>query len=294
MIDGLETCALPSERRDALLIDFCHLVDYFHKAKVNLVKEEGIESHVFSFGHLWEFLFGNRDYFVSKESLKGIEQTTHQMLSSTLMQHPALGGEITADEWAATTLPKTSYGLFPYEDKDNYVADTDAWHRYRAAYYAANQTDYVWDISDDPFLPNLPYSNGILEGEILKHGLGQEYECEKARLGDKALHVFFHDKIMRGKGHDLAAYTELIGNKICEANFYHLEPELSRREYRLANSLRRIYSLINREGRKQYISLDFRHGMMEYHNEFGEHLGEYRFTGHLNSAADITHNLRGL
>ena len=59
-------------------------------------------------------------------------------------------------------------------------------------------------------------------------------------------------------------------------------------------SLRKIYSILNRNGKKQYISLDLRHGMMEFHDEKGTHLGEFRFTGVKNAEAESSHDLQAL
>lgn len=295
LIAGLETSSVSEERRDEYFRNFCNLVDFFHKTKVKLEKEKGIETHNFSFGMIWEFVCGSWADFVVKDSLKGISQTSYEMFAPILMQHPSLGAEITNIEWERREHPKTSYGLCPDAAENNYIADTLSWQKKRAEYYAAHQTMYAWNETDDSFLPNRLLSDKILEREIEKHGYMEEYQTEKSRRSSNALSIVFHNKVMRGKGNALAAYTEEIGKEVCEANYYQYEEILSRNERRAAhNSLRSIYSMINRDGNKQYISLDFRHGMMEFHNEHGDHLGEFQFTGMRNAEADPSHNFRTL
>lgn len=59
-------------------------------------------------------------------------------------------------------------------------------------------------------------------------------------------------------------------------------------------SLRAIYSLVGSEGKKQYISVDHKHGMFEYYNDKGIHQGEFRFDGTLNKKAKKTHDLKSI
>lgn len=294
LIDGLEISVVPEGERDERIVRFCELVDFFHKTNVGLVKEAGMDSHNFSFGTIWDFLCGSWNDFVTKQSFKGIQQTSHQMIASMLMRHPSLGKEITKDEWTKIDYPKTNYGLCDNVTEEEYVIDSLSWQKMRAGYYATHQTVYAWNKNDDPFLPNRVFSDKILEREIESHGYMEEYQKEKLKCSYDALSVVFHDKVMRSKGSALAAYTEQIGKEICEANYYQYEAELSKKEQAEVNSLRRIYSMINRDGKKQYISLDFKHGMMEFHDEHGGHLGEFRFTGTQNSEPESSHNLRTL
>lgn len=50
--------------------------------------------------------------------------------------------------------------------------------------------------------------------------------------------------------------------------------------------------MINRDGKRQYISLDFAHGMFEYIDSHGNHIGEYRLTGDFNSSAQTDHGFK--
>lgn len=296
LIEGLETKSIKKEERDGRYVHFCRLVAFFHETEVCLVKEEGLDTHNFSFGTVYDLLYGSWADFSKKDSLEGITQNSYQMVAPLLMQHPSLGTEIAASEWLKRGEPKASYGLCPGVMSEVYVTDTLTWQNARAKYYATHQTMYVWKEDDDSFLPNRLLSDKILEREIEKHGYMEAYEIEKSKesLESDSLSVVFHEQVMKRKGETLEAYTAEIGQQICEANYYQYEAELTRKEQKKVNSLRRIYSLINRNGEKQYISLDFRHGMMEFHDAHGKHLGEFRFTGVQNAEEDSSHNLQTL
>jgi hypothetical protein len=98
---------------------------------------------------------------------------------------------------------------------------------------------------------------------------------------------------MRQQGPNLAAYTIEIGGKIAKSNYYEYDAQLSANETRAAgNSLRTIYKIIGNGGQLKYISLDHLHGMFEFHNFKGEHLGEFKFDGSFNSKAEPDHNFR--
>jgi len=68
--------------------------------------------------------------------------------------------------------------------------------------------------------------------------------------------------------------------------------ELSNLERQYAKSLREIYSIMNKDSKLQFISIDFAHGMFEFHDENGEHQGEYRFDGSYNSPKQPDHSFK--
>lgn len=293
-IQGLELSSIPAIERNDRLLCFCNLVDFFHRTKVSVSKETGLDTHEFSYGDISVLLYGSWHDFTTKDSLKGISQSAYQAISVALMQHPSLGTEIKTEDWDKKDMPKTDFGICKIVTHSGYVNDVFSWQLFRANYYADNQGEYSWNDTDDDFLPNRLLSDRILEQEIEKHGLSDEYHKLKQHNKAHALSIVFHDMVMRRKGPNLHAYTKKIGEDVCRANYYRYEAELSRRERDAANSFRSIFSTINRHGDKQYISLDFRHGMLEYHDCKGVHLGEYRFTGSPNSGAASSHNLQSI
>ena len=289
--ESIETSAIPEEKRDEAFREWVQLVGFFHRTKVTLFKQEDLDRHCYSFGNIYTLLYGEWRNFCQQPSLKGITLNTFQMIAPLLMQHPQLGGVVSDDDWNATGCPKTNYGIRMDMEEHPYVTIIRKWQELRADYYACHQEEYEWSDSDNEFLPNRLLSDKILEDEIRKHGCMEKYEGLKAQYKEHALATVFHKEVMGKKGSGIMAYTEEIGDKVCKANYYQYETELSQSERRRTGSKRKIYSIINRGKRKQYISLDFRHGMLEFHDEKGLHLGEFRFTGEKNSGAEASHNL---
>ena len=77
-----------------------------------------------------------------------------------------------------------------------------------------------------------------------------------------------------------------------EVNGYTHDVGLSAAEHDASNAPRRIYTIVNRNRNKQHVSLDFGHGMFEFYDHQGIHLGERRYDGSFNSEADASHNLK--
>ena len=296
LIDGIETANIAEEVRDGAFYEWGLLVEFFHQTSVVVVKQEGMDSHCFSYGSIYDLLYSSRQVFCQEPSLKGISQRTYQMIAPLLMQHPCVGGEISETKWNRKEYPKASYGMRENVQEVPYVTTVSGWQEARAKYYAIHQGEYVWqdEDDDDDFLPNRLFSDKLLEDEIKKYACEDEYKKEKALHGRSALATVFHKHVMGKKGPALMANTEEVGSRVCEFNYYQYEKELTAREHALTGGKRKIYSIINREKRKQYISLDFRHGMMEFHDGTGKHLGEFRFTGEKNAEAEDSHDLKTL
>ena len=102
----------------------------------------------------------------------------------------------------------------------------------------------------------------------------------------------FHRLVMGRQGDAIGGNASSIGGEICRCNYYTYEAELSDFERQYAKNPIEIYSIINRNGKRQFISIDFHHGMFEFHDETGAHLGEYRFDGSFNSNAEADHSLK--
>ena len=302
LIEGMELANVPEKNRDNAIAELCSLVETFHMKKVSPFLQEEIRQKQYSYGNFYnDLLYASWDSFHQHASLKGISQKNYQLLMNINMEHPALGREITEEEWKNQSSPKTSYGLV--EDlltQNEYVTRKEEWQRLRAGYYASHPGTYCWQEKDHDFLPNLEYSNTILEREIKKFKLLDKYNELLDKNQKNALAIVFHEQVMGKQGTQIPAYTYKIGQQICEANFYQYEEKLTKAERQKhpekggTQSQRAIYSTVNRNGRKQYISLDFRHGMMEFHDHKGTHLGEYRFTGLKNADAETSHDLTSL
>lgn len=106
--------------------------------------------------------------------------------------------------------------------------------------------------------------------------------------------LIVHSEILAKKSNEERAGEGLkLFRFICEQNGYCHEHELSQLERASHNNARRcIYSIINKVGKIQFLSFDYRHAMIELCNENGEHQGEYHFDGTINSKdAEEDHSL---
>ena len=94
-------------------------------------------------------------------------------------------------------------------------------------------------------------------------------------------------------GGEKEGYIREIGTRLCQANYYTYDREVSdkNKERSGYGVLRVIFSIIGRQGKKQYISLDFEKGMFEYYDYLGRHMGEYRFDGSNNKRAERSHDI---
>lgn len=295
LIKGLELDKISENNRDKSFQKFAYLIDFFHKTKVKVCMQDGLINHRFSFGTIYDLFYSPWSTISQEDSLKGISQATYQMVISMYMQHPSLGKEMNDEEWAKKEMLKVHYGILKIDREKNYVTEQKEWQKFRASYYASHPGCYEWKDNDDDFLPNRLYSDKLLEVEILNSVHKEEYENAQKDKRKNVLSIFFHDYVMKAQGPNIAAYTKKIGELICTANYYKYEHDLSVRESNHnRHSMRAIYSTLNRNGEKQYISLDFKHGMFEYHDKKGKHLGEFRFTGLKNSEGETSHDLTTL
>lgn len=285
LIKGLEFDRYNVEERDAYAEAVFSLIDLFHTKKVILHLEEGFTAHTFSFGD-YQTIYLNWANFKSKSSLEGISQRTYQLMHNVIMSHPKLGTEIMNEEWDQIVAHKCNYGL-PNLGCADYVSNQEEWHNDRILFFTDHHDLIIWD-DVDGFLPNKEYSSHLLYTELQLHACASDIKIDDYQ----SIAIRFHDKVMRHKGPGIKAYTEEIGCKICCANFYVYEDLLSREEKRACGSARSIFSIINKDGNKQYISLDFKHGFFEFFDHHGVHLGEYNFNGFKNSPAEDSHHLK--
>lgn len=285
---SLDLEKIPASQKDGAIQNFLELLDTFRRYKSEVYKEEGFDSHMYSYGDASLLFYLSWGEALKLKAFEGISQNVFQMIGNALMQRPGLGQEISDADWKALPPFKCDIGITGTPN----CSDSRQWHHRRNAVYATQQPAYAWRDDDDDYLPNRQFSNKILEEEVRKHQQQQDYATVLEELACEPLLVRFHQGVMRHKGPALASYIEEIGSKVCEANFYRYEEELSRAEQKVCNAPRKIFSMLNREGKRQYISLDFAHGMFEYINPLGDHVGEYRLTGDKNSGAEPDHGFR--
>ena len=312
-IAGMNLEEVESSKRDAEMNILFNLLDEFHEHGLKPRCENGMESHEYSFGFLIDFLYDSYDN-VKKWDIKN---KTFQRMQPTLMSNPGIFREIDEDAWKQKSGFKNDCGFQSIDKGNHFSGDIPTWHANRESYYRLNQHEIDWDgrnSIDLSFLPNRHRSDFLLFKEITgfvlysiekeadKQGLTiEEFKKKFPDRYNKLMNILnenvavaFHRDVINDKNGTIAALADRIGSDICKINFYTYEDQLTKNERKATGARRKIFSLINKNGEKQYISIDFAHGMFEFHDKNGTHLGEYRFNGMFNSVAESSHNFKTL
>ncbi|WP_294331832.1 hypothetical protein [uncultured Chryseobacterium sp.] len=246
--------------------------------------------HKFTWGYFYDdFVYKSYSELIQKDSWKWLPQTVHQAFTTFFFQNPSGRSDFANFDEFLNFYKLENLGSIGCKCKltNSDVYDIMTWHLWKNSFYQENPQLYIWKPKDHEFLPNKSFSDNILEREVLKHG-----KIDKLSENKNSVGLTFHNEVMKLKGPNLRAYTLQIATEIAEANFYKYEKELSVNEKEFTGSPRKIFSMINKKGEKIYLSIDHAHGMFEYHNFRGEHLGEYKFDGSFNSYSDSSHNLK--
>ncbi len=290
----MDLMGVVENNRDNVVQNFCNMRD---EASSNWNDKFFIDSEFFYtdanslFKHLHDF----SDYWkgVSNNVLQNLQQNIFRCL-------PIDAGRLRSD----TEKPNVCGG-FEYvgHPENEYVYDCNTleiWHND----WNRKHTDIAeWE--DEIF----PFRSRIVD--ILKVELGKITEnyanykiTEKKELfrvqnnGLKDEHdvvVCFYNLVIKHKSeNERIAYVKEIAEKICEANGYYRERMLEKLEFDHGNDYaERIYCIKNKSGKYIFLSVDKKHGMLEWCGDDGEHLGELRFDGSSNTGAEPTsHSLK--
>lgn len=173
---------------------------------------------------------------------------------------------------------------------DNYVCDEETWFWLHVRYLSNNPQWINW--APNAVLPVLECSNAFLVPWVKA-----KFPAETASLyEDGAVLRLFSERLVRSfrnNPEDLIALADAIALR----NAYTYDEALSSKE-RKANkddAMRRIYRIM-KNGRLQYLSLDFENGLFEVCDHSGRHLGAWNFTGEQKEKADPSgkHDLKSL
>lgn len=295
--EGLETAHIPEDKREDAVVEFYSMKSEAERCHDRFYALESVFSHAFSYGYFYpHFCNMSWDDFQACESLKGIGQRVFDLMQgfclcpsvATLRDEAAFIGK---DE------PRAHTGYSNPKPFPVFVSGRTAWEKWHREWYTAHPTDIDWSEAINDWLPRSDLVLGILKRELLSKFIEDSGDEEVAKrklesIADKNIVHEFHGQVMAHKGDALEGYASKIGGEICRCNYYTFEKELSSLEHQEAGSLREIYSIVNRYGLQQFISIDFGHGMFEFHNEKGEHQGEFRFDGSYNSPIELDHGFK--
>ena len=311
--NSFELARIEKNDRSNVLESFCSLFSAAHESRDRFLGTDEFFIREYSFGTLCEnLIYSNWTAVVNNPQLEGISSTVHNLIYTTLMPLPSVIKTVDSVEQFLEQFGDSHYGYTGLKMGDGphpFVWCKETLDDWRCNWLRLHQGDIVWKEEMDDYLPNLHFSNKMLLRELKKE-LTNQLEKDGNRVDQEkvaqklseilAKHeenvtVAFYEEVIKIQGDRIEAYVMSIGTEIAEANFYLHDEELSIAEQaRAGGSFRRVFRLVNRTGRCQYISLDFRHGMFEYHDEKGVHLGEKRFDGTPNKIANLSHNLKSL
>lgn len=296
--EGLELQDVEKSKRNQAVIDY---FDMKGKAEANgdrFWALDSLYSRHYSFGFIYpDFFYSDWKHLQHTSPLNDLDQRAIQMVQGACGQYRT-GKLKDIEEFCAKPEPKTCAG-FEIAEWDNYIYDSKSWLKWHDDWLRSNLDQHNWKNGNELF-HDYEKCIGILR-EALQKKKNEDFEplrtIDVRNLSSHDVVNSFHEFIMkRMNSEDRIAYTKEIGKVICEANYYCYEELLSRLEEKKQkdvnhkDAIREIYS-ITKDSKRQFISLDTKHGMLEFHNETGKHLGEYRFDGTLNSPSEANHDL---
>ena len=295
--EGMELVHVADDSRDQAVGDFHRMKTEAERHHDQFYALMDLFSHQFSYGDFYTgLLYRPWQDFHSDPILSSISQKTHQLLQSfsQCIMLPSLGSEA---DFIEKEQPHAHTGYCNPQNYEDFVGCVSAWEVWHRDWYTAHPQDIDWNIVTNDWLPRQDLILNILKRELqakfMEDGLTQDVAKQKvAAIPDNRIVHEFHDKVMGHKGDTLEGYASQIGGEICRCNYYTYEAELSDFERQYAKSLREIYSIVNKDGKMQFISIDFGHGMFEFHDENGEHQGEFRFDGSQNYGIETDHGLK--
>lgn len=302
-----ELAGIPVEKRDSVLADF-FLMKYEAVQDTFCASPELLYTKHFSYGEGLNSLFTMPwSELCAHPSCAGIKETTHRLFYRAMWKEPIVRNY---DTYVNLPEPKALAKFREDGDDASFVTDNRTWRLWHAHWYQMHQDQIPWIEGEcNALLPFVRYARDIMKAELEQHKTFYEKQREElrdeeiykdeiegikkvlsqAKSNPSAITHCFHKLIMARKGSGKYAYAREIGSRILEINGYKYEEELSKREQVQVGSFRMVYSVIGREGKVQYISLDFEHGMFEFINYLNDHLGEFRFDGTLNSPPETDH-----
>lgn len=225
------------------------------------------------------------------QDLNGISNKLKERLQNSFFNYPSL---IDVSQFSQKSEPRSKGGFEYLGQPENYVYDCPslkAWH----SDWNRNHTDLVeWE---DEIFPFKSVVIEIMREELRKITLDSSnfnseernllLQFQQNRLNSHDIAIVFHELVVKHKvSEELIAYACEIGGKICEENGFHRENELEKLEKRKRDSIVRIYSIKDKNGKYIFLSIDKRHGMFEWCGDDGTHKGERKFDGSYNSDAE--------
>lgn len=270
--EGLETQNIPQSERDQKVRDFYDMKTSAESDGDQVYADDGIYSQSYSYGNfISDLLYISWPELQQKPSLNGVTQRTLQLIIGTC-KNPGFRKCSDVSNFLSTHRHATYAGFNIPVQQSHYIFNEICRLQWHEKWYTENPYEIIWPNNCDIF-PCYDKIINILKRELQKLG-------KNIPTNNEEIVSAFHGQIMNHKGPDIHAYADEIGTEICKCNYYKEESVLSTLESRRnGGTLRKIFSTINKHGKQQFISIDFKHGMFEFLDHTGAHQGEYLFDG---------------
>ncbi|MGB0931301.1 MAG: hypothetical protein ACPGVB_11020 [Chitinophagales bacterium] len=274
--------ALNSEQNQTKLLAELALV-------INKIQENG--DKIYLPADTWEFNFvwGKLEelYSKSNEIFPWLEPQSpvfqffvYQFLQSTLSEQTNFE-DLTVANASTTGLVGLELSEIPIR---KYIYNLFSLWEFYCYYYSNHPEDIDWKGRNA--LPNTLYSNLYLIAMYNQKYPGNAHLSDKEKLND-----FCTDKIrsIRSNRGDLVE----IAREIAHRNYYKENTELSSQEQQLKGSFRTIFE-IEKQGTKQYLSLDYENGLFELCGENGNHIGAINYLDEMKEKSKDDHSITSL
>lgn len=283
---GMDLACIEKARRNVVVKNFCDMRD---KAVCNWKDKFYADyEHCPNIKDLYLHYYDNPSYW------DGINSNEIQLLQQTFSNYPIA---INVIEFCTKPEPRTEGG-FDYQGHPviDYVYDCSSlenWHNV----WNRNHTDLIeWESAIFPFKSLIvkrmkqelsDVSESFADYDLEERKLLSRFQSDE--LTDDEIVTAFHNLIVKHKNNEeRAAYAEDIGEKICIENGYKRELDLERLEKDHGNKkVVKIFS-IKRNNAYIFLSIDIKHGMLEWCDDDGSHKGERRFDGSPNGDPNTT------
>lgn len=293
--EGMEVGHIPPCRQDDAVGSFFNMKVAAERRNDRFYALPELYSKRFSYGDFYTEIYKSWKEFHANPALSHIKLNTFQQIHS-FSQYPNLWGVEAEEDFGKTEEPRAHSGFCNPQGFVDFVGNVESWEEWHRVWLVEHQEEIDWKHATNGWLPRQDLILAILKREVSKK-LEEDYDKEEAnhryeQIPETNMVHEFHDYVMGHQGDRLQGYASSIGGEICRKNYYRYEAELSDMERQYAKSMREIYSIVNKSGVLQFISIDFKHGYFEFHDERGEHQGEFRFDGSYNSGAESDHSLK--
>ena len=284
---GMELACIEKEQRNEVVKNFCEMRDKaFGEWKDKFYADYGENDIVGLYSHCCE----RPSYW------EGIDTKVIQLLQQTFSNFPI---HVNVELFCTKPEPRTEGG-FDYQGHPiiNYVYDCSSLENWHNA-WNRNHTDLIeWESEIFPFKSLIVkrmkrelsgISESFADYDLEERMLLSRFQSDE--LTDDEIVTAFHNLIVKHKNNEeRAAYAEDIGEKICIENGYKRELDLERLEKEKDYGNKKVVKIfsIRRNNAYIFLSIDIKHGMLEWCGDDGSHKGERRFDGSPNGDPNTT------